>query len=210
MIWRTRKTRWLLWTVVAAGLLATYLAWAQPTQQAYTPDNLIRLHIIANSDDPADQAVKREVRDRLLADLTPRLAGVEDLEEAREMVRASLKELAGTAGQVLAKAGFPYGARAELGYFTFPTRAYGDLVLPAGRYEAVRVVLGQGAGENWWCVLFPPLCFVDIAGTAEGPARQVLAPVGATPEAERPAVEVRWKVVELLHRSQEYIARRWP
>jgi stage II sporulation protein R len=161
---------------------------------------LVRLHVIANSDNPADQAVKIRVKDRIIRDIGPGLASAEDAEGAVAMVRAALPEVVGLARDELERVGFTYGASASVGTFVFPARAYGTLTLPAGRYQALRIVLGGGRGQNWWCVLFPPLCLVDLAVATEPRAEPtglgvVLA--SAAPAGEMP-IEVRWKFVEWL------------
>ncbi|MDH7576426.1 MAG: stage II sporulation protein R [Bacillota bacterium] len=136
-------------------------------KRAYTRDNLIRLHVIANSDDEQDQAVKYRVRDALIDYLKPDLRKSRNSEEAKACLNKSRAEIARIAAQTVAASGFSYPVRVEMGKFTFPARAYGDVVYPAGQYEAVRVVLGKGEGTNWWCVLFPPLCFVDLSSTGD-------------------------------------------
>lgn len=190
----------------------TYFAIKHPYQEAYTPDNLIRLHVIANSDRPADQALKYEVRDVVLRELSPRLATVSRIEEAEAVVRRERDRLEEIANSYLASRGVPYRARVELGNYAFPTRSYYDLVLPAGEYKAVRVVLGEGEGQNWWCVLFPPLCFVDIATTGD-PLLVEEAMAGAADSevkgAVRPQIVTRWRILEALQHSQRKLARLW-
>lgn len=119
-------------------------------------ENVLRLHILAASDSEADQAVKLLVRDALL-ELMP---ACESESEAEAWVLANGKRLMATAERVLAENGFSYGAQLMLGNYVFPERHYGDKVYPAGTYRALRVLLGGGGGQNWWCVLFPPLCIV--------------------------------------------------
>ncbi len=138
------------------------------TRKAYTYHNLIRFHVIANSDHQRDQRVKYLVRDALINFLRPKLEKASSCDEAREIVLENRREIARIARETLDSAGFKYPVQVLIGRFTFPARAYGDVVLPAGGYEAVRVVLGEGKGANWWCVLFPPLCFVDISSSNVG------------------------------------------
>ena len=122
------------------------------------PDCL-RLHIIANSDFEADQRVKLLVRDALLERM--RMEEVSTKEEAITRLHALGGEFQLTAERVLKENGFDYGAELISGEFDFPERDYAGEVYPAGRYSALRVVLGEGAGRNWWCVMFPPLCVID-------------------------------------------------
>lgn len=126
-------------------------------------NNLIRLHIIANSDSAEDQAVKLKVRDAVIAGvdcsrLTP--------EEAAEQAAAEAR-------RVLSENGFSYGAYGEFTEMEFPLRQYKDITLPRGRYKAVRIVLGNGNGHNWWCVLYPPVCMEDERGNSEAARKQL-------------------------------------
>lgn len=129
---------------------------------ALEPSDLIRLHVIANSDTVEDQALKYLVRDGIVADISPALQNSQSLDESRQIVQSNLHRLEAVSRQIVAEKGYPYAVQAELGFYDFPARSYGELILPAGRYEAVRIVIGNGEGANWWCVLFPPLCFINV------------------------------------------------
>lgn len=128
---------------------------------------VLRLHIIANSDSPSDQAVKLMVRDAVIKTMRPRFSQARTNDEAVKIAQASLPDLQRAAIKVLNNSGKDYSARAVMGRYDFPTRFYGTRVFPTGEYTAVRIVLGSGQGHNWWCVLFPPLCLKDI-NTARG------------------------------------------
>ena len=148
-----------------AALLTLCLAlllglWAE-RRQAALADGLVRLHVIAASDSPEDQAEKLRVRDAVLALLTPRLEGA-DRDAALETLRLSLPEVAATASRVSAR-----NARAELGAERYPTREYESFSLPAGTYTSLRVTLGEGRGHNWWCVIYPPLCTSAVERASE-------------------------------------------
>lgn len=147
-----------LWLTLKAG------RYINEAGRFYDYNRLIRFHVIANSDRQRDQDVKYRVRDALIAFLRPKLEKVTSYEEARRILLNNRSEIARIAHETLREAGLDNSVDVMIGRFTFPARAYGGVVLPAGEYEAVRVVLGEGKGANWWCVLFPPLCFVDIAG----------------------------------------------
>ena len=155
-------------------------------------DNLLRLHVVANSDTAEDQAVKRQVRDAVLNLLTPELQKAKDAAQAKAIALARQEDVRRAATQVVRGAGQSYGVKVEVGRFAFPTKVYGDTALPAGKYEALRISLGVAQGQNWWCVLFPPLCLVDAAGGV------TIAPVGAgVPDgtmAERDAALSDWPV----------------
>src|SRR5205085_1498387 len=110
---------------------------------------------------PSDQWIKREVRDAIVEQMNEWVKKPQGIEAAREAVRAHLPELSELVGETLQKNGFAYSYELELGQVPFPAKMYGDQVYPAGDYEALRVSIGTAEGQNWWCVLFPPLCFVD-------------------------------------------------
>lgn len=136
------------------------------------PQDSIRLRILANSDGTQDQLVKRQIRDKIVEQMNAWVSELEDpqsLEQARALIRNHLPELNALVGSELAQRGIQYSYNVELGVVPFPTKLYGGTVYPAGEYEAVRITLGEGKGQNWWCVLFPPLCFID-AGTGDAAA----------------------------------------
>ncbi len=124
-------------------------------------ENILRLHVVANSDSAKDQAVKLAVRDAILAHEAD-MAACRDSEQAKATLMADGGELLALVEQTLAEEGADYGAQLVLGIYDFPDRSYGDAFYPAGEYEALRVVLGEGGGQNWWCVMFPPLCILEL------------------------------------------------
>lgn len=130
---------------------------------SHIPEESIRLRILANSDAPADQAVKRVVRDAVVEAMNSWVTGPQTIEEARATMRQHMGEMELLVGKVLSSRGFDYAFHIELGQVPFPTKMYGSEVYPAGSYEALLITLGEGKGQNWWCVLFPPLCFIDVA-----------------------------------------------
>lgn len=138
----------------------------------YDPERdgaVIRLHIVANSNSSEDQRVKLLVRDRLLA-----LAHVSDdilhpssIDDAERILKTAGNSVLNAVRAVLAEQGADYDAQLILGDFDFPNREYGGKLYPSGRYRALRVMLGDGAGENWWCILFPPLCIVKTENSPQ-------------------------------------------
>ena len=127
--------------------------WASARSQALS-EGLVRLHVLAASDEPEEQRIKLAVRDSVLARLTPELEGVSDAAGARELIASNLDDI--KAAAEAAAEGRPVTVTLSREYY--PTRDYGSFALPAGSYESLRVVLGEGEGHNWWCVVFPPLC----------------------------------------------------
>lgn len=148
------------WEVaLLCGVLAALLwgAWAGQ-EQAQLAGQVIRLHVLANSDTQADQELKLAVRDRVLEQAEGLYPQNATLEQARAILEDNLNALAAAGQQVVNEAGKDYPVTACLEQCWFPTKEYGDFALPAGEYTALRVVIGEGAGQNWWCVAFPPLC----------------------------------------------------
>jgi stage II sporulation protein R len=122
---------------------------------------ILRFHVIANSDSEEDQALKLQVRDAVLEEWKRWMTEGATLEETKEQVENHLADLKNAAEKRIAEAGYTYPVSAELTTSYFPEKTYGDCTFPAGEYEALRICIGDAAGKNWWCVLFPNLCFVD-------------------------------------------------
>lgn len=187
--------------LVGIILLAGQLVHSRESEAAYNPDNLIRLHVIANSDLDEDQELKYKVRDVILQELQGDFRNQRDPVEAEIVVNRNLDKIRQIAEDYLQQIGKEVPVKVEYGIFPFPVKAYGSLVLPAGEYRAVRVILGTGQGANWWCVLFPPLCFVDIAQGVPDDAsiEEVLRTVrDGGNEASPYKPEFRFKTLELL------------
>lgn len=125
-------------------------------------NKLIRLHVLANSDSPEDQELKLKVRDKIIAEMNDRLGNSKSIDETREIVKENIEEIKKIALEEIKLNGKEYEVAVSLDSHNFPTKSYGGFTLPAGEYEALRVVIGEGKGQNWWCVMFPPLCFIDI------------------------------------------------
>ncbi len=140
---------------------------------------VLRLHIPANSDSEEDQAIKLRLRDYVLSEFSGELGECGNLEEAEEKARELLPEIERKSTEFLEENGFFYGAKAELVTMDFTTREYDRLILPAGKYRAIRITLGSGEGHNWWCVIFPQLCLPAACEIPENEnAEEVLASFG--------------------------------
>ncbi|MEG6585954.1 stage II sporulation protein R [Dendrosporobacter sp. 1207_IL3150] len=159
-------------------------------------EGLIRLHVLANSDKPEDQQLKLKVRDAVIAYLAPRLEHLNDPEAARLVVLENQSKLNDIAQRVVKENGDNYPVSTEFGLFDFPVKSYGNFVLPAGKYEAVRILIGNAEGKNWWCVLFPPLCFIDITNAAATPIAEVNKDSNNKENSSK--IEMKWKVAELF------------
>lgn len=155
------------------GLIAA-LVWgagAVHTRQEIS-DKVVRLHVRANSDSKEDQALKYRVRDAVLEKITELVSTSMDRSQAEGLIRGQLLEIEALAAKEITAAGYEYPVAAQLTELDFPTREYETFTLPAGNYLALQIIIGEGAGENWWCVVFPPLC---TAAAAEVPAAALAA-----------------------------------
>ena len=135
-------------------------------------DKVVRLHVLANSDSEEDQALKLRVRDAVLEQATAILEQSADRREAESRLRGQLLELERIAAKEIAEEGYDYPVTVNLENTDFPTKEYDGFTLPAGEYLALRVIIGEGKGQNWWCVVFPPLC---TAASADVPASALAA-----------------------------------
>ena len=132
-------------------------------EQAALADSVIRLHVLANSDEQADQQLKLLVRDRVLAEAEGLYQPGDDVQAAYARLEEALPRLAEAGQQVVEEQGYDYPVTAELTRSWFPTKHYTNVSLPAGSYTALRIVIGEGSGQNWWCVVFPPLCLGSVS-----------------------------------------------
>lgn len=158
--------------------------------------DVVRLHILANSDSEADQKVKLAVRDALLASGKEIFSGTANKENAEILLNIGKDELTETANKVLRQNGFDYEAEIYLAQEYFTTRSYEEFTLPAGEYTALKVILGNGEGHNWWCVMFPPLCLP--AATANADIDAVFNEEEVSLIKSKPEYEIRFRIVELI------------
>jgi stage II sporulation protein R len=167
---KTMKKRNHFFILILISLAVMFLFFETQTKVANAtmnasvkiPEESIRLRILANSNTDADQKLKREIRDEVNAQITTWVDELHSLDEAREIIRQQLPVIEEIVENKLNEAGIEKTFSVELNEVAFPTKMYGDFIYPAGKYEAVLITLGEGEGKNWWCVLFPPLCFLDF------------------------------------------------
>ncbi|PYG89447.1 stage II sporulation protein R [Ruminiclostridium sufflavum DSM 19573] len=203
--------------LIAALILSVLAAWVISSSYAENVNaglsqNLVRLHVIANSDSKEDQALKLKVRDAIIEYMKGKLAASNDINETRTIINNNLKDIEKISNEVIIQNNRKYTAKAMMGNYDFPTKVYGDVALPAGNYEALRVVIGEGAGANWWCVLFPPLCFFDathgaIPDSVKGSLKNSLSAeeyrlITSVDNDEDIPIKIRFKVVEFLQGSR--------
>lgn len=158
-------------------------------------EDILRLHVIANSDEDRDQELKLRVRDALLISGEKIFSGSEDIISAEKSIGEQKDILMYSAEETIRNLGFDYDVKIELARSYFPTKTYGELTLPAGYYKAVRVIIGEGKGKNWWCIMFPPLCLPAATDNKE-----VIGNFLSDKEMEivtsEPKIEVRFWLIE--------------
>ncbi|WP_349408835.1 stage II sporulation protein R [Pseudalkalibacillus sp. SCS-8] len=165
------------------------------------PEESIRLRILANSDSAADQELKRSIRDEVNRQITEWVFGIESLEDARAIIKRELPSIKQIVQQALTNQGIKESFSVDFGNVAFPTKLYGDFIYPAGEYEAVLISIGEAKGANWWCVLFPPLCFLDFENgdAVESENDEVQAVDNSGEKLEKDA-EVKFFVFELFEK----------
>jgi stage II sporulation protein R len=163
------RKKTIVWAYLLLLSLGTILSLYIPKNEVAAkdavviPGQAIRLRILANSDLEGDQALKRQVRDAVNAKISVWVKDLTSIKEARKVIKSKLPEIQATAEEVVKEEGSQQKVNVKFGKVQFPTKLYGQFLYPAGEYEAILITLGKGEGANWWCVLFPPLCFLDFS-----------------------------------------------
>ena len=121
--------------------------------------SVVRFHVIANSDTDVDQSLKLKVRDEIIYYLEPVLKNADNVEETKRLIKNNIDKIEEEAQKIVKKYGYTYSVTAAFGNFDFPAKAYENAQFPKGKYDALKIVIGKGEGQNWWCVLYPQLCF---------------------------------------------------
>lgn len=164
-----QKDKKIIAVSLCSGLLITAAAGIYHTKaysetiQTGIADSVVRFHVLANSDTQEDQGLKLQVRNAVLSSMKERMETCETKEETKEVLSASLEEIKETALKEIHKNGFDYTVKVFLSKDLFPVKTYGTITFPGGMYDALRIEIGEAQGRNWWCVMFPPMCFVDAA-----------------------------------------------
>ena len=192
-------------SVIALNLIFFFIPLGQ-YNKIYT--DIIRLHVIANSDSDTDQALKLSVRDELLTQVEELLAPCKDTESAHALLSSELENLEKSARDVICSLGFEYDVSTSLDCEFYPTKEYKELKLPGGEYNSLKVVIGEGKGQNWWCVLFPPVC------TGSASVKEELSETGFTSsqiklitETDSENYEVKFKCLEYLSEIKQKIKK---
>lgn len=171
------------------------------TIQSSIASKVLRFHVLANSDGDADQALKLKVRDEIGSYIQPLLVSVGGLEDTKQIVNANIDGIVAIAEQTIQKNGYSYNVEASIKKVDFPEKTYGEYVFPAGKYEALQVRIGEGKGQNWWCVLYPNMCFKGavyevVEEDAKKALKEVLSPVEYAHVFDSGNVQVRFKLLE--------------
>ena len=167
-------------------------------------NNVFRLHVIANSDSEEDQNLKYIVRDSILSYVNGILEYINNKEDVVLTINNHIDEIKNIAQQAVYNEGFTYDVEIEVGNFKFPTKTYGNISFPPGLYDALRVKIGNASGKNWWCVMFPPLCFVDVSsGIVPEDSKELMesnlsSEDYALVSSSKNTTKIKFKVVEVL------------
>lgn len=194
-----------LLVILAGGCLWKYQEWKLQQTQQEIAQKVLRFHVRANSDSREDQALKLRVRDAVGAMMQQVLEGVEDVAECSRIVEANLAAVVDTAQQTVYEEGYTYTVSAQMESTEFPQKAYGNYIFPAGEYQALNVVIGSGKGHNWWCVMYPNLCFHDavyevVDEEAEKTLQRVLSEDEYDAVLKSGEYRIRFKYLDFLNR----------
>jgi len=178
-------------------------------------NNIFRLHVIANSDSNEDQNLKYIVRDKLIEYMNSISSDTKNKEEAILIAKEHTNDFYNIAKQTIKENGYDYDVNVEIGNFTFPTKTYGDISIPAGSYDALRVKIGESKGQNWWCVMFPPLCFVNVSsGILPDESKKMLESELSDEEysiisdSKSNEIKFKFKIIELLQNTNILTAKK--
>lgn len=194
-----RKLRISVAAAVVISIIFSIVSFAKTSDEIR--GEVLRIHVIANSDSDFDQQLKLKVRDAVLTEGADIFDGSVNVENAVEKITPNIDRLECVANRVVAENGGDYTAKISLEKTYFNTRTYDDVTLPAGRYLAVRVVLGEGVGKNWWCVMFPPMCIPAAADREE--LSDVIGEDGERLVTKDPRYEPRFKIIEVYEKIKD-------
>lgn len=195
-------------TYVFTGVIASLYIWTtvlgNDLLQPSIASKILRFHVLANSDSNADQEVKEKVRDAVGVYLQPLLQDSESLEETKQIVTENMQQIITVAENTLQENGYTYPVCARITNTSFPEKSYGAYTFPKGEYEALQIVIGEGEGQNWWCVLYPNMCFrgsvFEVVEEEAGEAlREVLSPWEYADVFESGKVQLRFKFLEFFN-----------
>ena len=191
-----KKTKSIICIAAAFMLICIFIP---PVQQTAAFDGeILRFHVIANSDSACDQALKLKVRDHVLEVWKSISAECNSADRAEQAAIRNISLLREAALDIIDAEGFNYNVTVSCGVYPFPVKSYGNVTLPAGNYNAVRIVIGEGKGKNWWCVMYPPLCLINETAEFDQKALGNLSEETKRKILKRPEIQVKFKCAELL------------
>lgn len=200
MIRNIWKRNWIWMTAVTIGLLGAVLAAGMSRVKAVSiqqgiAGEIIRFHVLANSDSEEDQALKMHVKDTVVGYMKEVMGDVDSVEQSREIINANMENIRQKAEQEIAAQGYDYNVTAALTTAYFPQKSYGDCTFPSGDYEALQIKIGKASGHNWWCVVYPSLCFTDaVQGVVTEEKKEELKKVLTEEEYQNILLEGRVKM----------------
>lgn len=177
-------------------------------------NNVFRLHVIANSNSKEDQDLKYKVRDNLINYMNTLCSNCNDKEEVIKIAQANKENFKEIAKNTIISKGFDYDVDVEIGNFSFPTKTYGDISFPSGNYDALRIKIGKAEGKNWWCMLYPSLCFVDMtSGIVPDESKETLKDSLSNEEynliadSKKPSYNFKFKIIEFFNNNSLITAK---
>lgn len=200
---KPKKINLYIFTISIILIISSIITYAQSVKSDLS-DNILRLHIIANSDSEYDQMLKIKVRDAIISQTSGLFSNSASIDETKATAKANLEFFEKIAKETLEAENCTDTVYAQSGNFNFPVKRYGNVILPSGNYDAIRIVIGEGKGQNWWCVMYPPLCLVDGAVEMTDKSEQYLKE-NLTEQEYRlitdnstPEFEIKFKLLELF------------
>lgn len=193
----------ILSAIIIVAALIGFKSYQKHEIQQSIAHKILRFHVLANSDSDADQNVKKQVRDAVGTYLRPYLEECSDMKMTREVVNEHMQEVIEVSKDVLRNNGFTYNVTAEITHTDFPEKVYGEYTFPAGEYEALEIRLGNGEGHNWWCVLYPNMCFKGtvyevVEDEACKELKEVLSPKEYETVFNKGNYKIRFKILEIF------------
>lgn len=211
------KNKKLKTTIILLLLIIYFFICAYSYANALSTDistSIFRLHVIANSDSEEDQNLKYLVRDAIISYMNNLIKKCSTKQEVIYTVNEHLEDFKTVAQNIIYEKGYNYTVNLEIGNFYFPTKTYGDISLPSGLYDALRIKIGKAEGKNWWCVLFPPLCFVDVSsGIVPDESKEIIkeniSKEGYSVISENDySIKLKFKILELLNLGNTQTAKK--
>lgn len=212
----SKKVKYSLILIILLGIYIFISAFSYVTSvSSELEDSIFRLHVIANSDSKEDQNLKYIVRDKLIEYMNSISLDAKNKEKAMQIAKEHINDFEKVAKQTIIDNGYNYDVQVEIGNFSFPTKTYGDISIPAGLYDALRVKIGEANGQNWWCVMFPPLCFVNVSsGIVPDESKKVLEnelseeEYSIISDTNSKEVKFKFKIIELFQNSNILTAKK--